>query len=300
VFPGPDGGHYRRSNYARRVFRPACDGRQHAAPGRPGRLIATDATIWPGLPVTTWPPAQPGVVFTPPRGRGIQAIPEGTPLASWLPLKPGLTPHGLRHGHKTWMAEDGIPEILAEQRLGHEVPGMRGLYAHASERMRDELKAALQARWEDSLRARAAIDPHSPVPLLDELLAPSLAQIQPQAEPTTPPRTQPEPTTPEDREKLISQIPPKIAVDPTLGTRMGSTQRASDLAKRPDHRVELWGFEPQTPSMRTLGCEVVRGRWRWSVIGRSPMKPLAVAGVAVLARCTASGPAGEVTGLERG
>jgi hypothetical protein len=27
------------------------------------------------------------------------------------------------------MAEDGIPEILAEQRLGHEVPGMRGLYA---------------------------------------------------------------------------------------------------------------------------------------------------------------------------
>ena len=57
------------------------------------------------------------------------------------------------------MAEDGIPEILAEQRLGHEVPGMRGLYAHASDRMRDDLKAALQARWEDSLRARAAIDP---------------------------------------------------------------------------------------------------------------------------------------------
>jgi hypothetical protein len=70
------------------------------------------------------------------------------------------------------MAEDGIPEILAEQRLGHEVPGMRGLYAHTSDRMRDDLKAALQARWDDSLRARAAIHPHSPVPLLDELLAP--------------------------------------------------------------------------------------------------------------------------------
>ena len=27
-----------------------------------------------------------------------------------------------RHSHKTWMAEDGIPEILAEQRLGHDVP----------------------------------------------------------------------------------------------------------------------------------------------------------------------------------
>jgi hypothetical protein len=68
------------------------------------------------------------------------------------------------------MAEDGIPEILAEQRLGHEVPGMRGLYAHASDRMRDDLKAALQVRWDDSLSERAAIHPHSPVPLLDELL----------------------------------------------------------------------------------------------------------------------------------
>ena len=84
--------------------------------------------------------------------------------------------HGLRHGHKTWMAEDGIPEILAEQRLGHQVPGMRGLYAHASDRMRDDLRHALQARWEDSLRERAAISPHSPVPLLDALLAPLRAR----------------------------------------------------------------------------------------------------------------------------
>jgi hypothetical protein len=50
------------------------------------------------------------------------------------------------------MAEDGIPEILAEQRLGHQVPGMRGLYAHASQQMREKLTAALQARWEESLR----------------------------------------------------------------------------------------------------------------------------------------------------
>jgi len=78
----------------------------------------------------------------------------------------------LRHSHKTWMVEDGIPEILAEHRLGHQVPGMRGLYAHASQQMRENLTAALQARWEGSLRQRAAIDPRSPVPLLDNLLAP--------------------------------------------------------------------------------------------------------------------------------
>ena len=97
---------------------------------------------------------------------------DDAPLACWLPVKDGLTPHGLRHSHKTWMAEDGIPEILAEQRLGHDVPGMRGLYAHVSPRMREDLIAALQARWENSLRERASIDPRSPVLLLDNLLAP--------------------------------------------------------------------------------------------------------------------------------
>jgi hypothetical protein len=30
--------------------------------------------------------------------------------------------HGLRHSHKTWMAEDGIPEILAGQRLATRSP----------------------------------------------------------------------------------------------------------------------------------------------------------------------------------
>ena len=98
-------------------------GRRDVSPGRPGRLIVTDATIWPGLPVAAWPPAQPGAPFAPPRGRGIQAIPEGTPLASWLPLKPGLTPHGLRHGHKTWMAEDGIPRSSPSRASATRCPG---------------------------------------------------------------------------------------------------------------------------------------------------------------------------------
>ena len=29
-------------------------------------------------------------------------------LASWLPLCTGLTPHGLRHGHQTWLDDLGI------------------------------------------------------------------------------------------------------------------------------------------------------------------------------------------------
>ena len=84
------------------------------------------------------------------------------------------------------MAEDGIPEILAEHRLGHEVPGMRGLYAHTSDRMREDLKLALQARWEESLRERAALHEHSPVPLLDELLARSSSCQSGKASPAGP------------------------------------------------------------------------------------------------------------------
>jgi hypothetical protein len=86
-------------------------------------------------------------------------------------------------------SEDGIPEVLAEQRLGHQVPGMRGWYAHVSQKMRDELMQALQARWEESLRQRAALAPRSPVPLLDNLLAPyrpgrdeAISQISPNTE----------------------------------------------------------------------------------------------------------------------
>jgi hypothetical protein len=73
---------------------------------------------------------------TPPR---LLAAGQGRPLACWLPVKDGLTPRGQRRSHKTRMAEDGIPQILAEQRLGHDVPGMRGLYAHVSQRMTEEL-----------------------------------------------------------------------------------------------------------------------------------------------------------------
>ena len=110
VFLSPDGGHYRRSNYGRRVFRPACDGRYEPGTGRPARLVIADATTWPGTPLAAWPATQPGITaaFSPPRGRGIQAIPEDTPLTCWRPIQPRLTTHGLRHSHKTWMERRGV------------------------------------------------------------------------------------------------------------------------------------------------------------------------------------------------
>jgi hypothetical protein len=144
MFYSPEGGHYRRSNFARRVFRPAWDGRYEPVNGRPGCLVVVDATACPGQPVASWAPALPGKPFAPPSGRGVphlvsadgtghcsscgravrlrldgttvthktkdeqcpgsgQQAGDDAPLACWLPVRDGLTPHGLRHSHKTWM-----------------------------------------------------------------------------------------------------------------------------------------------------------------------------------------------------
>ena len=97
---------------------------------------------------------------------------EDVALASWLPVLTGLTPHGLRHGHQTWMDEARIADVLKSDRMGHEVPGMHGVYGHVSSAMREELKTALQERWEVSLRERERLAPRSAVGVLDALLAP--------------------------------------------------------------------------------------------------------------------------------
>ncbi|MEU8278164.1 hypothetical protein ACFYOK_37645 [Microbispora bryophytorum] len=115
------------------------------------------------------------VPFFPPRGRGIRVYDpddEEVCVATWLPIMKGLTPHGLRHGHKTWMAELAVPEILQAERMGHAVPGMRGVYTHVSEGMRADLKTGLQRLWEESLAMRAGYSSHSPVAVLDALLKP--------------------------------------------------------------------------------------------------------------------------------
>ena len=217
VFLGPGRGHFRRSNYSERFFRPAADGWYLPRNGKASRpavpVLVTECDSFPGRPVPPWPAATPGEDFMPPTGRGVvrlvndehtgrcpacgrawprridgaliahagrersrcegsgQAPAEDMAVASWLPILPGVTPHGLRHGLQTWMDEDRIPEVLKTERMGHEMPGMHGVYGHVSPAMRADLKAALQARWERSLRERAQLCPHSIVPTLDALLA---------------------------------------------------------------------------------------------------------------------------------
>jgi integrase len=213
VFLGAEGGHFRRSTFSRRFFRPAADGWYPAAGHRPAAPVLADVGLpFPGQPVPPWPAAIPDEPFAVPVGKGIirlasdsvtgrcklcgrafrrradgtliahnaasgrcdgsgQPPAEDATLATWLPVLPKLTPHGLRHGHQTWMEEAAISDVLRSERMGHEVPGMRGVYAHVSQAMRTDLKTALQQRWEASLRTRAGYSPRSIVPALDVLLA---------------------------------------------------------------------------------------------------------------------------------
>ena len=116
----------------------------------------------------------------PERCTGSEGLPsEPVSLANWLPLRPGLTPHGLRHGHQTWLDDLGVRYVLQSERMGHEVPGMRGVYSHITPRMRAELRGGLEDLWEASLCERAMLSEHSAVTVLDRILTAFLPSGRP-------------------------------------------------------------------------------------------------------------------------
>jgi integrase len=75
------------------------------------------------------------------------------PRVRVLPIKSGLTFHGFRHGHKTWMIADGIPEVGQARRLGHRIPDkIEHVYSHVAPEVEARLIDALQRRWNDAIQ----------------------------------------------------------------------------------------------------------------------------------------------------
>ena len=78
VFLSERNTHYRRSNYATRIVRPAADGwytKREGPYGRTAAPVLVDSSApWPGLPLSPWPPAAPNEPYTPPTGRGIPRL----------------------------------------------------------------------------------------------------------------------------------------------------------------------------------------------------------------------------------
>ncbi|MFI0369007.1 tyrosine-type recombinase/integrase [Actinomadura sp. 1N219] len=77
------------------------------------------------------------------------------------PVLRGFTFHEVRHTQRTWLAEDGIPDVARAARLGHKLPGMADVYEHVTPVMKEQVFRTLQKRWETSplaLRAVPAVE----------------------------------------------------------------------------------------------------------------------------------------------
>lgn len=112
-----------------------------------------------------------------PIARGTQRRDGQYPLAATEPVLQWLVPDGkggakpkrmhlLRHGHKEWLDEAGIPRAAVEARMGHELPGVEGLYSHVTATMEKRITEVLQERWEAfTSDLGAAWHPPSPIRL---------------------------------------------------------------------------------------------------------------------------------------
>ncbi|MDT3395218.1 LacI family DNA-binding transcriptional regulator [Streptomyces sp. B1866] len=149
--PAETAAHWRRKSFGSRLFHPAATGKYEQVGTRPAAPVPIGPGLWPGTLV---------------QGRGAAA----RATACWVPIAPGLTPHGLRHSHRTIMEELGTPKVLMDERMGHVDGSVSARYAHVTDDMRHRLMKGLTRCWEASLDARLAISPRSSVAVLDALL----------------------------------------------------------------------------------------------------------------------------------
>jgi integrase len=143
--------HWRRNGFATWLFHPAATGWYPGKAPSPARPVPILGEPWPGVPV---------------RGRGATARAD----SCWLPIAPKLTPHGLRHTHRTWMEEMGTPPKLMDDRMGHQDGSVQARYTHITAGMRSRLLDGLTQMWNEALDERRSMAPGSSVRALDRLL----------------------------------------------------------------------------------------------------------------------------------
>ncbi|WNZ09621.1 LacI family DNA-binding transcriptional regulator [Streptomyces sp. 11x1] len=143
--------HWRRNGFATWLFTPAASGWYPKKAPQEARPVPILGERWPGVPA---------------RGRGATDRAD----ACWLPIAKGLTPHGLRHTHRTMMEDLGAEKVLMDERMGHLDGSVSARYAHVTPGMRERLKLGLTQQWEAALDARLALCPRSPVRVLNDLL----------------------------------------------------------------------------------------------------------------------------------
>ena len=77
----------------------------------------------------------------------------------------------LRHWHKAKLDEPGdIPRVAIEERMGHELPGVEGVYSEVTVPMEERIVEYLQRVWEKEVVGAGLWMPPFPMPLPDDLL----------------------------------------------------------------------------------------------------------------------------------
>ncbi len=148
--------HWRRNGFATWLFTPAVSGWYPKKAPQEARPVPLLGEPWPGVPA---------------RGRNASDRAD----ACWIPIAKGLTPHGLRHTHRTMMEDLGTEKVLMDERMGHIDGSVSARYAHVTPGMRRRLMEGLTQQWEAALDARLAMCATSPVRVLNDLLRARLA-----------------------------------------------------------------------------------------------------------------------------
>lgn len=67
--------------------------------------------------------------------------------------------HLMRHAHSPMLEEMGVPAVAIEERLGHVLQGVRGVYSDVTPAMEQKVIDVLQERWEKTEARRRALSP---------------------------------------------------------------------------------------------------------------------------------------------
>lgn len=99
-----------------------------------GPLLTTDFNTY------YWKPVRDGHKAR----AGRYARPELKPVEAFA----GKRIHLMRHAHSPHLEEDGVSDVAIEERLGHILQGVRGVYSDVTLGMERKIVQVLQARWE--------------------------------------------------------------------------------------------------------------------------------------------------------
>lgn len=115
------------------------------------------------------------------RGKGEGRGGTRRPLPGWSAVEAyaGKRMYLLRHGGKEWLDEDGHSRVAVETRMGHELPGVEGVYSNVTPVMEQRIMETLQERWmRFVVTLRPDWMPASPTPLPVDLQGWMKAQVK--------------------------------------------------------------------------------------------------------------------------